>query len=232
MDRRTALCGLTGALITAAASPASAAPGASVTIDRSDGVGGGRRPAVLLLHGADGTTRRAQYQFAASALSGQGYTVLFPHYFELTGERRASYGEIGSKYPVWLGLLRRLVGQMWGDPAIDPSRLAVVGISLGGALALSLAAREPGIGAVISYCGFKPADLDQTSSRAPTLLLHGQADRVVPVDNAAAIEAALRARGATVETQIFPGEGHLFSQGAQLTAAARSAAFLARHLSG
>ena len=83
MDRRTALLGLTGALVAGAPSPASAQ--APVTIDRVEGAGCGRRPAILLLHCADGITRRAQYQFAANTLAGQGYTVLFPHYFEVTG---------------------------------------------------------------------------------------------------------------------------------------------------
>lgn len=228
MDRRTALLGLTGALI--AGSTAAALAQAPVTIDRVEGAGRGRRPAILLLHGADGITRRAQYQFAANALAGQGYTVLFPHYFEATGEQRASYGEIGRKYPIWRSGLAKVIESVRKDPTIDPSRLAIVGISLGGALALSLAARDRRIGAVVSYFGFLPEDLDEGRPRAPTLILHGSADRIVPVRNAERIEALLRGRGVPVETQIYPGEGHGFSQTAQLDAATRSVAFLRRHL--
>ncbi len=225
MDRRTALWGLAGTL---AAGPAIAA--ASVTIDRSDGAGAGRRPAVLLLHGADGITRRSQYQFASSALSGQGYTVLFPHYFELSGERRASYGEIGTRYPVWLSGLRTIIDEVLADPTIDPSRFAVVGVSLGGALALSLAAQDKRIKAVVSYFGFRPNDLDGGNPRSPTLILHGDADRVVPVRNADQIEATLRARGVAVEKHIYPGAGHGFSGANQLDAATRTAEFLGRQL--
>ncbi|AMJ62986.1 hypothetical protein AXW83_24190 [Bosea sp. PAMC 26642] len=203
---------------------------ATVTIDRSDGVGAGRRPAVLLLHGADGITRRSQYQFASAALSAQGYTVLFPHYFELSRERRASYGEIGTKYPLWLGGLRKVIDEVLADPAIDPARFALVGVSLGGALALSLAAQDRRIKAVISYFGFRPGDLDAGKPQAPTLILHGDADRVVPVRNADQIEATLRARGVPVEKHIYPGEGHGFSGASQLDAATRSADFLGRQL--
>ncbi|PZN94424.1 MAG: dienelactone hydrolase [Hyphomicrobiales bacterium] len=226
LDRRTALWGLAGTLATAG--PTIAAT--SVTIDRSDGAGSGRRPAVLLLHGADGITRSSQYQFAAAALSAQGYTVLFPHYFEITGERRASYSEIGTKYPRWLGGLRMVVDEVLADPAIDPARFGVVGVSLGGALALSLAAHDQRIKAVISYFGFRPGDLDAGSPQAPTLILHGDADRVVPVRNAAQIEATLRARGVPVEKHIYPGEGHGLSGAAQLDAATRTADFLRRQL--
>jgi carboxymethylenebutenolidase len=211
------------------ARPASPAP---VTIDRSEGAGPGRRPAVLLLHGADGLTRRSQYQFAAQILASQGYTVLFPHYFELTGEQRASYGEISAKYPTWLNGLQGVRAAISNDPAINPSRIALVGASLGGALALSIAARDRRVKAVVSYFAFRPQDLGSGRSSAPTLVLHGDSDRLVPVSNAAAIQATLRARGGIVETQIYPGEGHGFSQAVQLDAAKRTGAFLARYLTG
>lgn len=227
MDRRTALQGLAGAFVTASTAPALAAP---VTIDRNDGRGAGRRPAVLLLHGADGLTRRAQYQLVSAALSAQGYTVLFPHYFELTDQRRASYGEIAAKYPLWREGLGDVIDAALVDPRIDPVRLAIVGISLGGALALSIAARDQRIKAVVSCFGFRPQDLDAGRPGAPTLILHGDADRVVPVKNADAIEATLRARGVVVEKQIYAGEGHGFSQAVQIDAAMRSAAFLERHV--
>ncbi|MDP3411452.1 S9 family peptidase [Bosea sp. (in: a-proteobacteria)] len=227
-DRRTALLGMTGAML--AANPPAADARSAVTIDRVQGAGTGRRPLVVLLHGADGVTRRAQYQFAAQILAAQGYTVLFPHYFEVTGDRRASYSEIGSNYPVWRGGIGTVIDQVLEDPTIDASRLALVGISLGGALALSLAARDRRIKAVISYFGFRPGDLDEGRPQAPTLILHGDADRVVPVRNAAQIETLLRARGVPVETQIYPGEGHGFSHATQVDAATRSVAFLRRHL--
>ncbi|KPF67680.1 hypothetical protein IP69_12970 [Bosea sp. AAP35] len=203
-----------------------------MTTDRSDGIGPGRRPAVLLLHGADGLTRRAQYQLVSTALASQGYTVLFPHYFELTDQRRASYGEIAAKYPLWRDGLGGVIDAALADPRIDPARFGIVGVSLGGALALSIGARDPRVQAVVSCFGFRPQDLDEGRPQAPTLILHGDADRVVPVRNADAIEATLQARGVTVEKKIYAGEGHGFSQAVQIDAAMRSAAFLERHLRG
>lgn len=185
---------------------------------------------MLLLHGSDGVTRLPQYRFAVSALSARGYTVLFPHYFESTGDQRASYREIETKYPVWLRTLDGVLDEIAEDRSIDAGRIAVVGISLGGALALSLAGRDPRLGAVVSYFGFLPNDLASGSRRTPTLILHGEADRLVPVRNATLIETTLRQRGALVEKQIYPGEGHGFSPPTQLDAATRTASFLRRHL--
>lgn len=223
LNRREALLGVGGAVLSGGAV-------AAATIDRTNGAGEGRRPAVILLHGADGLFQRQSYAFASRALSAQGYTVLFPHYFGGHGEP-GSYDEIHRRYRQWLATLKGVLDTAVADPAIDPRRVALVGVSLGGALALSLAARESGVRAVVSYFGFRPQDLDETRPRAPTLILHGKADRVVPVANADRIEALLRARGVPVEKRIYPGEGHGFSPAAQLDAASRTADFLGRHLS-
>jgi dipeptidyl aminopeptidase/acylaminoacyl peptidase len=44
--------------------------------------------------------------------------------------------------------------------------------------------------------------------RAPLLLVHGENDPRVPVDEARQIARSIKARGGTVETLIFPDEGH------------------------
>ena len=57
---------------------------------------------IVLLHGSDGLTNRGRYEGAASLIAAaSGYQVLLPRYFEATGDSRAHYGEIRSKYPVW-----------------------------------------------------------------------------------------------------------------------------------
>jgi len=221
LNRREALLGASGALI-------AGGQAAAATIDRVNGAGGGRRPGIILLHGADGVTQRQSYVFASNALAAQGYTVLFPHYF--SGGGTAPLSEIHTRYPQWLARLKTILDEAAADPAIDPRRMALVGISLGGALALSLAAQDARIKAVVSYFGFRPRDLDGARPKAPTLILHGNADRIVPVANADSIEALLRSRGVPVEKRIYPGEGHGFGQAAQRDAATRTAAFLGRHL--
>ena len=65
---------------------------------------------------------------------------------------------------------------------------------------------------------------------APTLILHGEDDRIVPVSEARKLQQALEARGVAHEVRIYPNEGHVLSPLAGLDAARRTMLFLARHL--
>jgi dipeptidyl aminopeptidase/acylaminoacyl peptidase len=66
----------------------------------------------------------------------------------------------------------------------------------------------------------------------PTLLLHGEHDRVTPVSQAQELYRSLARRGAApVELHVYPGEGHEFTDPAHLLdAAARAEAWLERHV--
>ncbi|MGX1742257.1 dienelactone hydrolase family protein [Bosea sp. NPDC055353] len=213
MDRRHFVAGAGATIV---AGPAQA----SVAVDRfgpSASVG-----SVILLYGSDGLTNSGRYQFAANMIAGAGYNVLLPRYFEATGDQRARYGEIKSKFPVWLEAIETITGD-------QQARFAVVGFSLGGALGLALAARDRRIKAVVDFFGFLPPGLDR-ASLPPTLILHGDADRVVPVSNAEAIERLVKSNGGSVQSHIYPGEGHGLSLGSWPDAIARTQAFLREHL--
>lgn len=147
MDRRLFVAGAGATIV---AGPAQA----SVAVDRfgpSVSVG-----SVILLYGSDGLTSSGRYQFAANMIAGAGYNVLLPRYFEATGDQRAHYGEIKSKFPVWLEAIETIMGD-------QQARFAVVGFSLGGALALALAARDRRIKAVVDFFGFLPPGLERAS---------------------------------------------------------------------
>lgn len=67
--------------------------------------------------------------------------------------------------------------------------------------------------------------------RAPVLLLHGDEDPVVPVDQARTLAARLDRLGRTVELHVYPGEGHGWSRPATVAdELARTESFLRRHL--
>lgn len=219
IDRRAIL----GALgISGVFGPATAQ--SSISVDRFGSTGS----TVYLLHGSDGLTNAGHYQFAAQTLANSGYTVLLPRYFEVTGDSRARYGDIRSKFPIWLRTLEGVLAEP--PPGTQPRRIGLVGFSLGGALALSLASRSSRVNAVVNFFGFEPAGLGEARKLPPTLILHGSADRVVPVGNAASIERVIRLRGGTVESHVYPGEGHGLSQASWPDAIERAQAFLQRHL--
>ena len=193
---------------------------------------GGAGPALLLLHGADGLAYGGdRYRLAAGIVAGSGYHVGLVHYLDRTGDRRVDYGTLREDYPLWAETVRDGVTWLREQPGVAQERLGLVGVSLGGALALSAAAADGRIKAVVEYSGPVPEDLPPSGAKLPpTLVLHGEADRIVPASHARRLEVMLREAGTPHEVQLYPGQGHVLSGMAQLDAASRVAGFLARHL--
>ncbi|MCE9622899.1 MAG: S9 family peptidase [Actinomycetia bacterium] len=93
-----------------------------------------------------------------------------------------------------------------------------------------------------SLIGPLPAALDVYRERSPILhadqfaatpllILHGDADPVVPVEQSSVFAERVRAAGGDVELHVYEGEGHGFRQRAnQLDEYGRIAGFLARHV--
>ena len=126
---------------------------------------------------------------------------------------------------------------------VDRQRLAVLGLSVGGAAAIHAAARDPRIRGVVTVGAFAhPGDamawelsrrrvpgllirmilrwvewrvgfrLDEVAPErqiarvsAPVLLVHGEADEVVPLEQARRLEAAA---GRAARLLVLPGRGH------------------------
>lgn len=113
---------------------------------------------------------------------------------------------------------------------LTDDRLALVGFSQGTMTALHVALRRPRpCAVVVGFSGalLKPEVLSaEIRSRPPVLLIHGDADQVVPFAALAQAEQALKRNGVPVAAYRRPGLGHGIDQeGLQLCASA-----LARHL--
>jgi carboxymethylenebutenolidase len=188
--------------------------GASIRVERFGTTSAGRRPAVILLHGADGPGER--YRAAARQVAAGGYAVFMVHYLDRTGERRASYSTIHQNLPRVVGNRRRRRDLRLAPTGRRCREDRAVRISLGGGLALATAAQDGRVRAVIDYFGFAPNSL-AGARLPPTLVLHGDADRIVPVSNAYTVQGILKAGGTPHEVIVYPGEGHGFSGSAQQT---------------
>ena len=206
--------------------------GTRIAVERFDAAGGGRRPAILLLHGADGFTRGDdRYRLGAQVLAAAGYHVFLPHYLDRTGQARAAHSTIGRNFPLWRETVGDALDFVERQPGVDARRIGIVGTSLGGALGVTLAAADRRVRALVDYFGFLPETLPEKASRLPpTLVLHGARDAIVPVANAHALEALLQRLGVPHEVHVYPDQAHGFHGAAQLDAAQRTAAFLNRHL--
>lgn len=108
---------------------------------------------------------------------------------------------------------------------LSDDRLALVGFSQGTMTALHTVLRRPKACAVV--VGFSGALLvpeilgEEITSRPPVLLVHGDADAVVPFPALAAAEEGLQLNGIPVAAYARPGLGHGIDQeGLELCAAA------------
>lgn len=95
---------------------------------------------------------------------------------------------------------------------IKPERLAIIGFSQGTMMALQVGLRRSARpAAIIGYSGLLVgADrlASEIRSQPPTLLVHGSADQVIPVQALMAAWPALADAGVPVEWHIRPGLAH------------------------
>lgn len=188
-------------------------------------------PAILMLHGADGLAFADGYRLGARLLAASGIAVAFVHYLDRTGGRGVTYSTLRASFPAWAATVGDALGWLAARPEVDAGRLGIVGVSLGAALALDVAAGDRRVKAVVDYFGPVPDGLAaRRPTLPPTLILHGAADPIVPVAQARDLERLLKASGTPYEMRIYPGQGHGLVGPAQLDSASRVTAFLARHL--
>lgn len=108
--------------------------------------------------------------------------------------------------------LYRLIDAELGRLGLAPGAYALAGFSQGAMVVLFAGLRRPiGPRAILAYSGalVAPASLSaELANHAPILLVHGEADDVVPADRSHDAEAALTAAGLRVESVFIPGLGH------------------------
>jgi dienelactone hydrolase len=202
--------------------------GRPVAVEHVGAPAPGRGPAVVLVHGSDGPV--ARYRSVARELAEAGFHVFLPHYFDRTGHGRASGPAIARGLPAWTATVQDTVSYAAAQADVDPERIGVLGLSLGGGIALAAASRDTRVKALVTVAGFVPGTMDPAAPLPPTLILHGEKDRVVPVRTARQLQLFLAEKGTPREAKIYPDEGHAFSPAAQADAGRRIAAFLKRHL--
>jgi predicted esterase len=94
-------------------------------------------------------------------------------------------------------------------PGVDPARVYLVGLSMGGFGAMDLAARAPDrFAAVMALCGGGDAARMPSLVGMPLQIWHGAQDRVVPVERSRSLVAALRVAGAAVDYRELEQVGH------------------------
>lgn len=193
-----------------------------------------RRPVVLVLHGAGGTLLDGpEMRRVARHLAAEGNAVYVLHYFERTGTVFALDSSMKRHFRTWLQTVREAI------PAIqelraDPSPVGLYGYSLGGFIALFAASDNPRVAAVVEHAGGAwDGKMDRIGRMPAVLMVHGERDARVPfAQYAKPLVPVLRKRAATVETEFFPGEGHVFTPAAMAKVRAGAGRFFRARLGG
>jgi carboxymethylenebutenolidase len=198
--------------------------------------GDAKRPSALLLHGAGGFDRRiADYNRYGSALANQGIDAYLVYYYSDADERGMSQsGDIFTeRYPAWAKLVDDLADHLLTQKDSN-GKVGLVGFSNGGILATGASTLDPKINAAVIYYGTEPWPLKERAKRFPPLLvLHGDADQVIPVLAGHQLAALAQDVGAKADLVIYPGEGHGFGpnpNGNGADALKRTIAFLKKEL--
>jgi len=191
---------------------------------------GQRFPAVIGLHGSGGG--HASMAEPASLLAEQGFAVYVLHYFDRTGTVEIDgLQTILLHFPVWMKTLWDAVSFVSRQPQVDAERIGLLGFSLGAYLALSASAIDSRIQAVVEFFGGMPKEMKLFTRRlCPVLILHGEQDKTVPVEEAYHLQQILQKKQIAYEMQIYPEVGHGFSGDIWRDAGLRTLAFLDKYL--
>jgi len=164
------------------------------------------RPAALLLHGAGGFDRRiADYNKYASALANQGIDAYLVYYYSDLDEKSMSLGVdvFEDRYEDWAKQVGELADNL-EKQKISNGKVGLVGFSNGGILATGASTLDSKITAAVIYYGTEPKRFP------PLLILHGDADQVIPVEHGRHLALVAKQLGAPVDLVIYPGEAHGF----------------------
>jgi carboxymethylenebutenolidase len=201
-----------------------------------------RRPAVLILHGRGGVEGSSEfYARYAQALAARGMDAWVVSYYNSADaeamqstDRDFRIRYMNEHLAKWSGRVRDVVSYV-AQKSSSSGKIAVMGFSNGGILAVTAAASDRRVDALVVYYGALPPAANAALDRLPPVLaFHGDADRIIPLTFGEALVAKARALGTPAELIVYPGAGHGFdadeaSVQAQ-DAMGRALAFLKNHI--
>jgi carboxymethylenebutenolidase len=176
--------------------------------------GDGPHPTVLLLHGGQGfTPKLGEFKRYASDLAEAGFDAYLVTYYSQADLTALATGQnlFAARLPAWAKLVSEVGGALAKADRASGA-VGLIGFSNGGILAVAAGALDPRIDAAVVYYGAIPFALKTPITRLPPLLiLHGDADRIIPVTAGKNLAQKAREVGGKGEMVIFEGAGHGFA---------------------
>jgi carboxymethylenebutenolidase len=202
--------------------------------------GAGPFPVVMMIHEFFGLNESIISK--ADGLAAEGYLVVAPDTFRGSTTSwipRAIYQVITTQ-PEQVNIdLDTVYAWLETQPAVDSSRIAIVGFCYGGRTALGYSLHNNKLAASVIFYGSPETDPAVLKNLpGPVLGIFGGADQSIPVEEVTAFETALTQAGVQHEITIYPDQPHAFVQdmagiragGAQGQAWAQMLQFLDTHL--
>jgi predicted peptidase len=114
-----------------------------------------------------------------------------------------------SRWPAQIEALHALLDDLESEYDIDPDRVYVTGMSMGGYGTWALGCDRPGrFAALVPICGGGDRWRAKVLKEVPVWVVHGGKDTVVPPECSEEMVAALRKAGAEPRHTVYPEAGH------------------------
>ena len=161
-----------------------------------------KHPAIVYLHGGGMSFADPSMVRFHTELARRGLVVLAPHYLLN-----------GTGWPQWHESAVNTVTLAASLPSVDPDRIGMAGLSMGGQIGLSTAARDLRIKAVAEFFTAWPGSLpnEPIDKLPPVLLLNGTADPIIPFAVALELDEILKEHRLPFERHVYVGLGHGFN---------------------
>lgn len=108
-----------------------------------------------------------------------------------------------------ISMLDSLINEIQGKYEVDPARLYVTGLSMGGYATWKMAETYPGrFAAIAPICGWGNVSTVCNLKNLPIWTFHGKKDRAVPFEKTEELVDALKKCGGNVQFTVYPDAGH------------------------
>lgn len=192
----------------------------------------GPHPALILLHGAGGVPAEdSVLREAAKKLAAHGYIVETLQYFDRTKTIVADVGDVRTEFPKWMRAVGDAITQLRTAPDVDSTKIGLVGINVGAALALHRAQFDKRVKAVVDYFGvYRVKDSANVAKLPPVLIVGGEGSTFVPISEARRLDQLLTRYNVPHETDVYPGSPNGLTPAESQQAAEHVIDFLRRYL--
>jgi len=208
-----------------------ASSGHQVAVDLARPAQPGPHPVILLLYGRGGLSFYGPgFVQLSQKLTDAGFAVLTLHYFDASASPD-SPEVTAARFETWRKALDDALAFAAVLPDIDPKRIGVVGVSLGGFLAAVEAVQDERIAALVSEsAGVSTWFPQQPARMAPLLIVHSREDTIVPMSDAEHLAEIARSFRVEPEFSLYDGRQHVLTGDSARSANERIVDFFTRVL--